>query len=61
MNAVRPLTAAALALLWSSAAGAHDYKLGMLEIGHPWRRTNTGNSPAGPRRHRGEHDPLTKV
>jgi hypothetical protein len=36
MNALPILAAiAVLAGLWTSAAGAQDYKLGMLEIGHP--------------------------
>lgn len=47
MKAFRPLAAAALALLWSSAAGAHDYKLGTLEIGHPWARATPPTAPAG--------------
>ena len=47
MNAFRPLAAVALALLWSSAAGAQDYKLGTLEIGHPWARATPPTAPAG--------------
>jgi len=47
MNAFRPLAAVALALLWSSVAGAQDYKLGTLEIGHPWARATPPTAPAG--------------
>ena len=47
MNAFRPLAAVALALLWSSGAGAHEYKLGTLEIGHPWARATPPTAPAG--------------
>jgi copper(I)-binding protein len=48
MNAFRTLGASAiLAVLWSSTAGAHDYKLGTLEIGHPWARATPPTAPAG--------------
>jgi copper(I)-binding protein len=47
MTAFRTLAAAAIALLWTSAAGAHDYKLGSLEIGHPWARATPPSAPAG--------------
>ena len=47
MKAFRPLAAVALALLWCSAAGAQDYKLGTLEIGHPWARATPPTAPAG--------------
>ena len=47
MNAFRPLAAVALALLWSSAASAHEYKLGSLEIGHPWARATPPTAPTG--------------
>lgn len=47
MNAFRPLAAIALALLWSTAADARDYKLGTLEIGHPWARATPPSAPAG--------------
>ena len=32
------LVATASLLLFPVLAGAHDYKLGTLEIGHPWTR-----------------------
>jgi len=47
MNAFRTLVAVALALSWSSAAGAHDYKLGTLEIAHPWARATPPSAPSG--------------
>jgi copper(I)-binding protein len=47
MNAFRTLAAIALAVLWAGAAGAHDYKLGTLEIGHPWARATPPTAPAG--------------
>ena len=47
MISFRPLAAFALALFWSSIAGAHDYKLGALEIGHPWTRATPPTAPAG--------------
>lgn len=48
MNPFRTLAAiAALAVLWTGAAGAHDYKLGTLEIGHPWARATPPTAPAG--------------
>ena len=47
MKAFRPLAAVALALLWSSATGAQDYKLGTLEIGPPWARATPPTAPAG--------------
>ena len=47
MNAFRPLAIAALALLWSTVADAHDYKLGTLEIGHPWARATPPTAPSG--------------
>jgi copper(I)-binding protein len=47
MNAFRTLAAIALAVLWTGTAGAHDYKLGTLEIGHPWARATPPTAPAG--------------
>jgi len=48
MNAFRPLAAiAALAVLWTGAADAQDYKLGTLEIGQPWARATPPTAPAG--------------
>ena len=48
MTAFRTLAAVALAVLWSTAAaGAHGYKLGTLEIGHPWARATPPTAPAG--------------
>jgi copper(I)-binding protein len=37
----------AAALLWSVTALAHSYKLGDLEIGHPWARATPPTAPAG--------------
>ena len=37
----------ALTLLWSAAALAHGYKLGQLEIGHPWTRATAPTAPTG--------------
>ena len=37
-NAALPATALAMALSFAPAAQAHEYKLGDLEIGHPWSR-----------------------
>lgn len=48
MNAFRILAGmAALAVLWTNAAGARDYKLGTLEIGDPWARATPPTAPAG--------------
>jgi copper(I)-binding protein len=33
--------------LWCGAADARDYKLGTLEIGHPWARATPPTAPAG--------------
>jgi copper(I)-binding protein len=38
LSMLRTLTAAVLAFLIVTAAQAHDYKLGALEIKHPWTR-----------------------
>ena len=44
----RPLLAAlALILGCSSAVLAHSYKLGALEIGHPWARATPPTAPTG--------------
>lgn len=37
-NAGLPAAALALALAFTQAASAHEYKIGQLEIGHPWSR-----------------------
>ena len=45
-----PFRIAALSLLVAllpSLAHAHDYKLGALEIGHPWARATAPTAPAG--------------
>jgi copper(I)-binding protein len=42
----RVLTLLAL-LLMASPAWAHDYKLGALEIGHPWSRATPSTAPTG--------------
>jgi len=34
-------------LAWSGAALAHSYKLGSLEIGHPWARATPPTAPTG--------------
>lgn len=48
MNPFRTLASiAALAVLWSGAADAHDYKLGTLEIGNPWTRATPPTALAG--------------
>jgi copper(I)-binding protein len=45
---VRPRVLALLALLlMASPAFAHDYKLGALEIGHPWARATPPTAPTG--------------
>src|SRR6185503_13156886 len=38
---------ATLVMLWTGAAVAQDYKLGDLEIGHPWARATPPTAPAG--------------
>lgn len=47
MNAFRILAVIALALSWSSAVQAQQYKLGTLEIGHPWTRATPPTAPSG--------------
>jgi copper(I)-binding protein len=47
MNAFRTFVTVALALSWSSVATAYDYKLGTLEIDHPWARATPPTAPAG--------------
>jgi periplasmic copper chaperone A len=41
------LVASALVFAWSGAALAHSYKLGSLEIGHPWARATPPTAPTG--------------
>ena len=36
-----------LAVLCAANAVAHDYKLGALEIAHPWARATPPSAPAG--------------
>ena len=36
-----------LAVLCAATAAAHDYKLGALEIAHPWARATPPSAPAG--------------
>lgn len=43
----RTLLATTLAVILSGAALAHGYKLGELEIGHPWTRATAPTAPAG--------------
>ncbi len=48
MIASRTLLALALAsFLWTTAALAHGYKLGSLEIAHPWARATPPSAMAG--------------
>jgi copper(I)-binding protein len=37
----------ALLVAWSGVAFAHSYKLGALEIGHPWARATPPTAPTG--------------
>jgi hypothetical protein len=41
------LALSVLILAWSGAALAHSYKLGSLEIGHPWARATPPTAPTG--------------
>lgn len=41
------LTIFALLIACSEAASAHSYKLGSLEIGHPWARATPPTAPTG--------------
>jgi periplasmic copper chaperone A len=41
------LVVSALVFAWSGAALAHSYKLGSLEIGHPWARATPPTAPTG--------------
>jgi periplasmic copper chaperone A len=41
------LALSALVFAWSGAALAHSYKLGSLEIGHPWARATPPTAPTG--------------
>ena len=45
MNRITVLLSAALLSLSAAAAGAHDYKLGTLEIEHPYARATPPNAP----------------
>ena len=47
MIKLRTLIAVVLALAWTSTALAHGYKLGALEIGHPWTRATAPTAPSG--------------
>lgn len=48
MRSILSLAFAGLfAVVAASAALAHGYKLGALEIGHPWSRATPGNAPTG--------------
>ncbi|NLH79635.1 MAG: copper chaperone PCu(A)C [Phyllobacteriaceae bacterium] len=48
MKTLRTLAlASGLALLTTGAALAHGYKLGALEIGHPWSRATPKSAPVG--------------
>lgn len=48
MKTLRTLAlACGLALLSTGAAFAHGYKLGALEIGHPWSRATPKSAPVG--------------
>jgi len=44
-----PLLTAAFgaAMLFAATAGAHDFTLGALTIGHPWARASAGPAPNG--------------
>lgn len=46
MSFIRSLAAAGL-LLGASAASAHDYKAGDVEIGHPWSRATVPGAKVG--------------
>jgi periplasmic copper chaperone A len=41
------LVVSALVFAWSGGALAHSYKLGSLEIGHPWARATPPTAPTG--------------
>jgi copper(I)-binding protein len=47
MIKLRALVALLLALASTGAALAHGYKLGALEIGHPWTRATAPTAPSG--------------
>jgi periplasmic copper chaperone A len=47
MNVFRIAALGMLVALLPALASAHDYKLGALEIGHPWARATAPTAPAG--------------
>ena len=47
MTARQIVLSLTLALLWTAGARAHDYKVGTLEIGHPWARATPPSAMAG--------------
>lgn len=47
MKNVFAVAAVAALLSVAGTASAHDYKLGDLQIGHPWSRATAGSSPNG--------------
>jgi copper(I)-binding protein len=47
MTRFRILASLALLVAWGGTALAHSYKLGALEIGHPWARATPPTAPAG--------------
>ena len=47
MTVRSPLLALLALILMALPAAAHDYKLGALEIGHPWARATPPTAPTG--------------
>ena len=47
MTPLRILASLVLLVAWNGAAFAHSYKLGALEIGHPWARATPPTAPTG--------------
>ena len=47
MKTLKTLALAAVLALAAGAASAHEYKLGDLEIGHPWSRATPNAAPVG--------------
>lgn len=47
MKTLKTLALAAVLALAAGAASAHEYKLGDLEIGHPWSRATPKAAPVG--------------
>lgn len=43
----RAFFAAAFAVSFAAAAGAHEFKVGTIEIGHPWSRATPGGASVG--------------